>query len=230
MRGALLLIGLMAAGCGGSDTAKPAAALSAALQPAPGAVDVRFTPGLQTFVIVPAESKASYVADEEFFAGALKRLGINAGKRKVVGSTQAIDGQFQLDPAQPAVRLGTNSFTVKMNTFTTDQPLRDKYLREDGPGFDSFPQAVFTATAIQGEGFEFKLTGNLTIREVSQPATFDVKAQLAGGTLTGVATTRLKMSDFGIWPPEFGNILTVADDFGIEVRFTARPPDPRGQP
>jgi len=66
------------------------------------------------------------------------------------------------------------------------------------------------------------LIGDLTVREQTKPATFDVKAKLAGDTLTGVATTRLKMSDFGIDPPNFANTLTVADEFGIEVQFTAK--------
>jgi hypothetical protein len=52
--------------------------------------------------------------------------------------------------------------------------------------------------------------------------TFDVKAKLAGDTLSGTAATQLKMSDFGIEPPNFANTLTVADDFGIEVQFVAR--------
>jgi len=47
--------------------------------------------GRQTFVVVPEQSKASYLANEEFFAGALKKLGITAGKRTVVGSTQSIE-------------------------------------------------------------------------------------------------------------------------------------------
>ena len=62
----------------------------------------------------------------------------------------------------------------------------------------------------------------MTIREITQPVTFDVKARLAGDTLTGVATTRLLMSAFGIEPLTFANTLTVADEFGIELQFTAR--------
>ena len=68
----------------------------------------------------------------------------------------------------------------------------------------------------------FKLVGDLTVRDVTQPATFDVTAQLAGDTLTGVATARTLMSRFGIEPPNFANTLTVADEFGIEVQFIAR--------
>ena len=66
------------------------------------------------------------------------------------------------------------------------------------------------------------MVGDLTVREVTQPIAFDVTARLVGDTLTGVATARAKMSDFGIDPPNFANTLTVADDFGMEVVFTAK--------
>ena len=40
--------------------------------------------GLSTFVIVPEESRASYVVSEEFFEDALAKLGIEAGNVEVV--------------------------------------------------------------------------------------------------------------------------------------------------
>jgi polyisoprenoid-binding protein YceI len=222
---------LMVTACGGATpTAAPAAppateAPAAASQP-PGAP----VSGQRTFVIVPEESRASYLVDEEFFAGALEKLGVAAGEYDVIGSTQAIAGQLQLDLDNLGDALGENTFTVQMNTFATDQRDRDNYIRTDGPRFDSYPVATFTATAIEGapaaynEGEEvsFKLIGDLTIREVTQPVTFDVTATLVGDTLTGVATAQANMSDFGIDPPNFANTLTVADGFGMEVAFTAR--------
>ncbi|MFN8488643.1 MAG: YceI family protein [Caldilineaceae bacterium] len=226
----LSFLGLLAACAGAAPTASitqapPTATTAPAAKQSSGS-----TNGVRTFVIVPEQSKAVYLVDEEFFAGALAKLGINAGKTKVTGSTQAIAGQLQLNLANLASALGDNSFTVQMNTLVTNQDRRDKWIRENGPTFNSHPEATFKATAIQdaptaytdGAEVSFKLAGDLTIREQTKPATFAVKAKLAGDTLTGVATTRLKMSDFGIDPPNFANTLTVADEFGIEVQFTAK--------
>ncbi len=229
----LLLFITMLAACGGSPTADSVAVVPTTAPTAPPAAnksDSVTAGGLRTFVIVPEQSKASYHVDEEFFAGALAKLGINAGKSKVVGSTQAIAGQLQLNLANLAAALGDNTFTVQMNTLVTNQAPRDKWIREDGPNFNAHPVASFKATAIQGapaaytDGAEvnFKLAGDLTVHEQTKPVTFDVKAKLAGDTLTGVATTQLRMSDFGIEPPNFANTLTVADAFGIEVQFTAK--------
>jgi polyisoprenoid-binding protein YceI len=188
------------------------------------------TTDLRTFIIVPEESRASYLVDEEFFAGALDKLGIDAGEVDVVGSTQNIEGQLQLNLADLSAPLGTNRFTVNLATLSTDQSRRDNYIRERGPQFNQYPLAEFVATGVadtpatytEGDEVQFKMLGDLTIREVTQPVTFDVTATLDDDTATGVATAQLRMTDFGIEPPNFANTLTVADEFGVEVAFTAR--------
>lgn len=226
----LLLLTLLAACSGQPATPTAPPPTEAAAIEAPAVDGGAPVSGQRTFVIAPAESKASYLVDEEFFAGALAKLGIAAGLVDVIGSTQEIEGRLTLNLDDLSAPLGENTFTVKMNTFTTDQNDRDKWIRENGPRFNDFPLATFTATSIEGapaaytEGEEvsFKLSGDLTIREITQPATFDVTARLSGDTLTGTAATRLKMSDFGIEPPNFANTLTVADEFGIEVAITAK--------
>ncbi|MCL4858410.1 MAG: YceI family protein [Caldilineaceae bacterium] len=227
----LALLGL--AGCGAPASSEPPPTIEATATPV--AAPVQANPGAavsgqRTFVIVPEQSKASYLVDEEFFAGALSKLGIDAGKMDVVGSTQAIEGQLTLNLDDLNNALGENVFTVQMNTLATNRDDRDKWIREDGPRFNDYPLATFRASAVEGapasytEGEEvrFRLVGDLTIREVTNPATFDVTASLNGDTLSGVATTRLRMSDFGIEPPNFANTLTVADEFGIEVQLVAR--------
>jgi polyisoprenoid-binding protein YceI len=206
-------------------TAAPAEEASAGAAPAAEAVS-----GQRVFVIVPEESRAVYEVKEEFFADALTKLGIEAGKVDVEGSTQAISGQLELNLDNLASPLGDNSFTVQMNTLATERSNRDNWIRENGPNFNQYPEATFVATGIEGapasysEGEEvtFTLLGDLTVREVTQPVAFDVTASLAGDTLTGVAHTNALLSDFGIDPPSFANTLTVADDLGIRVEFTAR--------
>jgi len=211
------------AGCGRREAAPPPATGSGAP-----------VTGIHTFVIVPAQSTASYHASELFLPDALERLGIRAGKAEAVGTTQAIEGQFELDPEQPGATLpGRNTFTVRLNTLTSNQKKRDDYIRQirdDGPSFDKYPDATFKATAIEGQSaasasgreLTLKLTGDLRVRDISRQVVFDVKAQLAGDTLAGMATTHLLLSDFGIGPIDFPPLLKVDDPIEVEVQFTAR--------
>jgi polyisoprenoid-binding protein YceI len=185
---------------------------------------------VRTYVIVPAESKASYIADEELFALAFTKFGLPPGWAKVVGSTQAIGGRFHIDMERPAASLGKNEFTVRMNTFTTGREMRDNWIRENGPRFNDYPVATFSATAIEGAPgsarpggeLSFNLRGTLTIRDIPRPATFAVRARLTGNTLDGDATTRVRMSSFGIETITFHDTLTVADEIGLDVKFRAR--------
>ena len=186
--------------------------------------------GLRTFVIVPEESQASYLVDEEFLENALSKLGIEAGQNDVVGTTPEVSGQLQLNLDDLSAVLGENEFAVDLSQLTSDQDRRDNWIRENGPTFDRFPMATFTATAVsglpdnydEGQEIQFQVSGDLTVHEVTLPVTFDVTATLQDDTLTGVLETRRLMSDFGIDPPEFAGTLTVADEFGIRVEFTAR--------
>ncbi len=225
----LLLLGLVLTACGGSEATREGTPEASSSASSDGAAAAR-PAGVRTYVIVPAESKASYIADEELFALALTKFGLSPGWARVVGTTQAIEGRFQIDMERPAASLGKNEFTVRMNTFTTGREMRDNWIRENGPRFNDYPVATFTATAIEGspesarpgEALSFNLRGTLTIREIPRPATFAVRARLAGDTLDGDATTRVRMSSFGIEAITFHDTLTVADDIGLEVKFRAR--------
>ena len=185
------------------------------------------TQGMETFKIIPAESRASYLVDEEFLEDALSKLGIEAGQKDVVGSTQLIDGQLQFNPE--TFELGENMFTVDLSTLESDQERRDKWIRDNVPTFNRFPQATFVATSLsglpdsynEGEEVQFQVSGDLTVHEVTVPVTFDATAKMMDDTLSGVLNTRRLISDFGIEPPAFANTLTVADEFGIQVEFSA---------
>lgn len=237
-----LLMSLLAA-CGGTPPAAVETAPAAADAPAESASEestasdnteqaadsaVSDAAGLTRYVILPEASKASYLVDEVFLAGALDKLGIAAGDYDIVGSTTEIEGELLLDLAQTAI--GPSEFRVNVASLTTDQDRRDNWIRENGPKLNDYPLAVFVATGVEnapsdyveGEETTFQLLGDLTIREITQPVTFDVTATLADDTITGVAQTALKLTDFGIDPPNFANTLKVADDFMVQVELTAQ--------
>jgi polyisoprenoid-binding protein YceI len=183
--------------------------------------------GFQTFVIDPAQSTASFLVDETFLSGALDKLGIAAGDYDIVGSTDQIEGQLEIDAANAAV--GAGQFSVNVETLATDQSRRDRWIRGDGAGFSIFPTATYVVTGVEnapdsyteGEEVSFQMTGDMTIREVTAPLTFDVTATLQDGVLTGRAFAETLMTDWGIDPPNFANTLRAENEFAIEVNFVA---------
>jgi polyisoprenoid-binding protein YceI len=168
--------------------------------------------------------------EEELFAGALEKYGIAIGNQEVVGSTQEVEGELELRLDDPQNALVAGNFTVNLPSLTTTQEQRDEWIRDNALESNQYPLATFVATAIQGapasytagEEVSFQLLGDLTVREITLPVTFDVTAALEGETLTGVATTAMQLTDFGFEPPSFAGTLTVANDFIIRIELTAR--------
>lgn len=238
----LAMLSVLAAACSGAPAeptptvAPTATPTEAAAEPAEAAApeeaaDASLS-GVQTFTIVTDESSATYVVNEEFFELALEKLGINAGETVVRGTTQNVSGVITVDLDNPGQPAGETRIQVDLTGLSTDQRNRDRWLQNDrgGPNFARFPVAEFVATGIEGmpaavtEGEEvtFNLLGDLTIREITQPVTFAVTAQLDGDTLAGNAQANLLITDFGFEPPSFARTLTVENEFVVEVTLVAR--------
>lgn len=181
-----------------------------------------------TFVVVTAESEARYVVNEEFFADALRKYGIEPGQVVVTGVTPEVTGELQINFGQSDL-LEAATFTVNMSRLSTDQSSRDEWLQDNAIQTNAFPNATFVATSIsnmpasytEGEEINFQLNGDLTVRDTTNPVTFEVTAVLTGSTIRGSAVRQMQMTDFGITPPDFANTLTVANDFRIEINLTA---------
>ena len=103
--------------------------------------------------------------------------------------------------------------------------------RHTGLESNKFPQATFKPTKIEGlpdtpytDGQEltFKVTGDLTVRNVTKPVTFDAKGKIEGDTFRGTARTQFNMTDFGFDPPDILGVVSVEDGVTLTVRFTAQ--------
>jgi polyisoprenoid-binding protein YceI len=74
-----------------------------------------------------------------------------------------------------------------------------------------------------GQQITFQVSGDLTVRDTTRPATFDVTMQMDGDTLRGEAKTTLLMSDFGIGPISIAGILKTEDEIKTTFTFVAQP-------
>lgn len=174
------------------------------------------------FRIIPGESQASYEVGETF---------LNQQNRFAVaiGVTTEINGEINAvlsDP--PASSIGP--VTVDISQLTSDSSRRDEAIRKRWLESATYPLAVFNpveitglpASYVEGEDYTFSITGDLTVHEVTKPVTFNVLANLNGNTLTGTATTAVKLSDFGVGPISIAGILNTEDDVKLTLTFVAR--------
>ncbi|NJO00018.1 MAG: YceI family protein [Anaerolineales bacterium] len=169
------------------------------------------------------QSEATYQVQEEFFNRPVSIV-------NPIGSTKAIEGQFQLTISGSQVQLADNQFTVDLRTLTSDEGRRDERIRNEWLESNTYPNAVFKATsienfpadAVEGQDVSFQVTGDMTVREVTKPQTFDVTARLDGNIFSGTATSYLLMRDYGFEPPSVMGILEVADGVTVTVKFTAQ--------
>ncbi len=180
------------------------------------------TLGRATFVVAPEQSRAEYAVEEEF-------LGAPVPFVTTVGSTDAIEGEIELTITDGVVQIGDNRFVVDLRTLQSDEARRDNRLRTEWLESDRYPQAEFVATEIVGmpadaalgEEVSFQVRGDLTIRDIAQPVTWDVTAAIDGDTLSGMATTLIYMRDFGFAPPDIAGMLRVTDGVTVTVVFVA---------
>ena len=207
-------------------TAEPAAA--AADQAAAGAVTTTSpstgaTAGSGTpFVIDQGSSEARFVIDETL-------IGIPT---EVKGVTSQITGTLAIDTADPA-KTTVSTITIDARDLRTDRDLRNRAIRRFilESNKDEYRYITFTPTAITGlpaqaaagDSFTFQITGDLKIKDVSKPVTFDVEVKAdSASEITGLAKTTVKRSDFNLSIPSAPGVADVTDDVQVELAFTAK--------
>jgi len=120
------------------------------------------------------------------------------------------------------------NFTVDVNSINTDNENRDRHLKSDDFfNAEKFPAMTFASTSFKPKGNnKYELKGNLTIRDVTKPVTFDVTfggiATSSRGDKAGFkATTSINRFDYNLkWDraTEAGG-LVVGKDVEIVVRL-----------
>lgn len=93
----------------------------------------------------------------------------------VRGKFHDVSGTIELDEADPTS--ATGSFSINVASLNTGVEQRDGHLRSaDFFDAENHPTATFATTAITPKGGDdYAVTGDLTIRGVTLPVTFDVE-------------------------------------------------------
>jgi polyisoprenoid-binding protein YceI len=139
------------------------------------------------------------------------------GKFKTYSGAVVIDSKFNKSSLEAEVDVSS------IDTAVTD---RDNHLKS--PDFfdvAKYPKMKFKSTAITGTDKAFKVTGDLTIRDVTKKVTFSGAYK---GTVTDgygntkaafVATTKINRQDFGL---KWSNMVEAGPVVGDEVTITLK--------
>ena len=175
---------------------------------------------MTTFTLISEETVVSYSVEETF-------LNENNRLATAIGKTSQVTGELTVDLENPA-NIEFSEFSVDISTLQSDSSRRDNAIRRDWLESSQFPLARFVVKELsgfpdspqEGQPLQFKMIGDLTVREATLPVTWDVTATLNGDRLTGTATTFIMMADWGVPPPNIAGILIVKDGVTLTLDFT----------
>ncbi len=172
------------------------------------------------FQVLPEQTTVEYAVDEVLFGN----------KQITRGKTSTVEGDFKLGVKDGKPYFEFSRFRVDLRTLKSDNGMRDRAIRFQWLESDKYPYADFVVKEIQqfpsdaqaGQEVKFQVTGDLTVREITKPATFDVTVKLDGDTLVGTGTTQVFMKDYGFSPPEILGRFTVSDPATITITGVAK--------
>lgn len=184
----------------------------------PGTVQHVVAQSTIRYTVAPSGNEARYYVREQ-----LARIDFPSD---AVGVTTRIEGALVIT-APDAISADQSRFVIDLASLASDSDRRDGYVRRNTLQTEMHPSAVFVPTAFDGLVFPlpatgpltFRVTGDLTLRGVTRPVTWDVTATTADGAVAGEARTRFTFADFELDKPRVASVLSVADEICLEYTF-----------
>ncbi|MBI3535981.1 MAG: YceI family protein [Chloroflexi bacterium] len=169
-------------------------------------------------VIVPEKSEARYRVREQL-------AGVNFPS-DAIGATRVITGTIIGRPDGTIIS-AASKFRVDLRTLKSDRDQRDNFLRMDTLQTNRYPFAEFVPMeapglplAVPADGkADYKLIGDLTIRDVTKRVTWDVSAKTQGNEATGQAKTSFNFATFNMQIPRVFTVLSIDDKITLELDF-----------
>lgn len=171
-----------------------------------------------TLIVVPEKSEARYRVREQL-------AGFDAPS-DAIGKTQAITGQI-VGKMDGSIDSANSQFVVDVRTLRSDQGMRDGFIQRSTLQTSQFPNVTFVPTSapglpliVPGNGnASFQLIGDLTVKDVTKPVTWEATCQLESNQTEGkcTATTSFTFADFNIEQPRVPRVLSIQDTIKLEV-------------
>jgi polyisoprenoid-binding protein YceI len=214
---------LVAGGAGESTAPEgtPEVETTAAPTETADTAQVAAAPGATLYRIVAEESEVRFILTEE----------LRTVPTTVTGITDQVAGDILVDFAAPS-NSQVGMIRINARTLLTDQENRNRAIRAEilESRLDEYEFIEFTPTAITGlpgsiavgQEITFQITGDLKIRDIVQPVTFDVTATAASeDRLEGSATTLVTRDMYNLQIPNAPGVANVSNDVTLEIDFVA---------
>lgn len=196
----------------------PTAAVESATALPPAQTPVSSNPIV--YEIIQAESQVSFSVDEI----------LRGEPFTAVGTTDQVAGEIQVDFEQASAQLGL--IQVNARTLKTDNQFRDRAIANQILQTGQYEYITFTPrelSGIPGSGefgkpITFQVTGDLTIRDITHPVTFEVTVTFdSKDRMEGKASATVLRSDYNLVIPSVPQVADVSDEVLLEIAFVATP-------
>ncbi len=175
------------------------------------------TDGLIHITFLPGESEARYIMQVRTFGQPSKAATCR---------TRDVSGELVLTPESTVVS-ELSRLTVDQRSLKCDAPLRDE-MAQQLMQTTQHPTATFVAQSAPGlpvplapGAQNYQMIGEQIVRGVSRSVTYDTSGTSTTEAFEGSSRAVLKMTDFGINPPNLGPLLSVDDEMVAEVSIKA---------
>ncbi|MBI5668653.1 MAG: YceI family protein [Chloroflexi bacterium] len=173
------------------------------------------------FRIVPEESEVRFILTED----------LRGVPTTVVGKTNQVAGEILVDFSAPAnSRVGM--IRINARTLATDNnfrngAIRDRILQSNRAEYEF---TEFTPTAISGlpetveigQPVTFQITGDLKVRNIVKPVTFDATVTVVSeDRLEGTAKATIQRGDFNLQIPSAPGVANVSEAVDLEIDLVA---------
>jgi polyisoprenoid-binding protein YceI len=203
-----------------ASATQPAATVAAGTAVSSSQVAATASPdSLPVFQISQSDSKAQFTIYEELMGN----------PNNVVGVTSQVAGQIGVN-LNDLSTAKVGEIQVDARTLTTDSNMRNRMIQNRILNTGNYEYVTFTPTQISGlsgsakigQSFQFQITGNLTIQNVTKPVTFDVTAQaVSNSQISGKATATIQRSDYSLQIPNVPQVANVGQQVTLEIDFVA---------
>jgi polyisoprenoid-binding protein YceI len=172
-----------------------------------------------TFRIEPSASEVRFVIGEI----------LGGAPNTVIGVNDQVSGEILISVSNPAAsRIGP--IEIGADSFVTDSALRNRAINQFVLQSGIYPLITFTPTAIggipgkvsSGTVLTLQIAGKLTIREVTQPVSFEATITVVSESeIRGNAAATISRSDFELTIPSVPRVAGVDEELVLEFDFVA---------